>query len=406
MDGSVELKKHAKMHRLIWTGESRMNVNWYEKLRVRRIINGIGTSTNVGGNLMPQEVLEAMEQAAQHFVDLTELQRRAGDHIARLTQNEACYICGGSSSGLMLAAAACMTGNDLHNIRRLPDTTAMPDEFLVHRTHMNPYDRIIPLSGARLVEFGYARHTERWQLEEAITESTAGIFYFFYRGGWRHEHSALTLQETIDIAHSHDLRVVVDAAGQLPPAENLSRFTQMGADLVIFSGGKGLKGPQSSGLILGRRDLIEACRLLGPPNHNIGRSVKVPKEEIVGLVAAVERYLSLDHQRDIDRCENLVARLVEDLSEVAGLQAYRRMPGDSGEPYPFCEVRFRGQGAAARRNWLVDNLRGWDPPVYVSSILRDCISINGLTLAEGQERIIVRAISDLMERMPAALEGK
>jgi seryl-tRNA(Sec) selenium transferase len=277
----------------------------------------------------------------------------------------------------------------------------MPNEFLVHRTHMNPYDRIIPVAGARLVEFGYARYTKPWQMEEAITENTAGVFYFFYRGGWRHEHSALTLQETIDIAHSHDLRVIVDAAGQLPPPENLSRFTAMGADLVVFSGGKGLRGPQSSGLLFGPRDLIQACQLMGPPNHNIGRSMKVPKEEIVGLVAAVERYLSLDHQREIENYEKVVARLVEAISGISGLQASRRMPGDSGEPYPFCEVRFPGENATARRDWMVENLLNLDPPIYVSSILRDCVSINALCLGEGQEETIIEAISDLSRQMPA-----
>ncbi len=382
-----------------------MSVDWYEKLQVRKIINAVGTSTNVGGSLMPPEVLQAMERAAQHFVDLRELQQKAGDHIARLTQNEACYISAGSSSGLLLAACACMTGNDLDNIRRLPDTTGMPNEFLVHRTHMNPYDRIIPVSGARIVEFGYARRTDPWQLEAAITENTAGIFYFLYRGGWRHEHSALTLEQTIEIAHRHDLKVIVDAAGQLPPPENLSKFTQMGADLVVFSGGKALKGPQSSGLILGRKELIEACRLLGPPNHNIGRSMKVPKEEIIALVAAVQRYLSLDHEKEIEGHESLVAHLAEGLAPVDGLDAYRRMPGDSGEPYPFCEVRFLGEDATAQRDWMIANLQSWDPPIYVSGILRDCISVNALTLGDGEADIIVRAISELMDQIPTDLEA-
>ena len=179
----------------------------------------------------------------------------------------------------------------------------------------------------------------------------------------------------------------------------------MGADLVVFSGGKALKGPQSSGLILGRKELIEACRLLGPPNHNIGRSMKVPKEEIVALVAAVERYLSLDHEKEIEGHENLVARLADGLTPVDGLDAYRRMPGDSGEPYPFCEVRFLGEDATVQRDWMIANLQNWDPPIYVSGILRDCISINALTLGDGEAEIIVRAISELMAKMPADLQA-
>ncbi len=348
---------------------------------------------------MPPEVLEAMEDAAQNYVRLEELQRRAGSHIADITNNEACYICGGSSSGLLLAAAACMTKNDPEKVRRLPDTDGIPDEFIIHRTHVNVYTRIVPVSGAKLTEVGYARKTNPWQLEDAITEDTAGVLYIFYRQGWRVEESALSLAKTIEIAHRYDLPVIVDAAGQLPPKENLWKFTDMGADLVIFSGGKGLKGPQSSGLILGRSDLIEACHQLGPPNHNVGRASKVPKEEIVGLVAAVERYLSLDYEKEIARIENMVDRIAEHLSDVKGLEAYRRMPGDSGEPFPFCELRLIGEDSEDRRDSLAASLRGWDPPIVVSSILRDKISINALTMTEGQDEILVEAIREIMKEM-------
>ncbi len=372
-----------------------MRVDWYDRLQVEKVINGLGTSTGAGGGLMPPEVREAMEDAAGSYVRLEELQKQAGKYIAELTNNEACYVCAGSSSGLLFAAAVCMTGNDPGKIRRLPDTTGMPDEFIIHRTHVNVYTRIIPISGGKLTEVGYARGTAPWQLEDAITEDTAAILYIFYRQGWRVEESALSLPETIRIAHRHDLPVIVDAAGQLPPKENLWKFTDMGADLVVFSGGKGLKGPQSSGLILGRPDLIEACRELGPPNHNLGRACKVPKEEIVGLTAAVERYLKLDLDAEMARIDQMVRNMADGLSEVEGLNAYRRMPGDSGEPYPFCELRMHGEDSAERRDALVSALQRWDPPILVSSILRDRISINALTLSAGEDEVVVRAIAEM-----------
>ncbi len=373
--------------------------DWYGKLGVRKIINAKGTSTGVGGSLMPPEVLAAMEDAAANYVFLDELQRKAGEYIARLTHNEACYICCGSSSGLLLAAAACMTGNDSVKIRQVPDTTGMPDEFIIHRSHMNPYARIIPVSGGKLVDVGFAVTSAPYHLEEAINENTAGIFYFLYRQGWRVEEAAITLEETIEIAHRHDVPVIVDAAGQLPPKENLWRFTEMGADLVVISGGKGLKGPQSSGLILGRSDLIEACQQLGPPNHNLGRAMKVPKEEIVGLVAAVERYLSMDHEKDIKKWEDTVAEIAKDLAEVDGLHAYSRRPGDSGEPFPFCEVQLLGPDSSARRDALVSALKDWDPAISVSAVLSDLISINALTLKEGEDRVLVDAIKSIMKEM-------
>ena len=376
-----------------------MDKNWYDKLNVSRVINGKGTSTSVGGSLMPDVVVQAMKQAAQDYVQLDELLEQAGKYIADITDNEACYVCAGSSSGILLAAAACMAKNNDKNIRQLPDTTGMPDEFIVHQSHMNPYVRIVPVAGGKIVPAGYSTKTKPWQIEDAITEETAGILYIFYRGGWRVEEAALSLQETIDIADQHDLPVIVDAAGQIPPRENLWKFTEMGADLVIVSGGKCLRGPQSSGLILGDSELIEACKKLGPPNHNIGRASKVPKEEIVGLVAAVEHYLSTDEDEKLAECESLVDDIVEGLSEIDGIDAYSRFPGDSGEPFSFVEIKLVGQNSVSMRDSLLDDLLDWDPPIVLRPTLRDRISINPITIHEGQDEILVDAISEIMKRL-------
>ncbi len=377
-----------------------MEMDWYDRLNVSKVINGKGTSTSVGGSLMPDVVIEAMKEAAGHYVQLDQLLRQAGKYIADITNNEACYICAGSSSGILLAAAACMAGSDPRRIRQLPDTTGMADEFIVHQSHINPYVRILPVAGGKVVPAGYSTKTEPWQIEEAITEKTAGIVYIFYRGGWRVEEAALTLEETIDIAHSHDLPVIVDAAGQIPPKENLWRFTEMGADLVIISGGKCLRGPQSSRLILGRTELIEACHQLGPPNHNIGRASKVPKEEIVGLTAAVDHYLSVDEESKIQKCKRTVDSIVDSLSDVDGLDAYSRLPGDSGEPFPFCEMQILGANSASLRDTLIDRLTEWDPPIVLRPTLRDRISINPITIEEeGQVQVMADAICQIMSKL-------
>ncbi|MEM7034723.1 MAG: aminotransferase class V-fold PLP-dependent enzyme, partial [Chloroflexota bacterium] len=263
----------------------------YEALEMRPVINANATLTKLGGSLMPPEVLEAMMEASRYFIDLHELQKRVGERIAEITQNEAAYVSSGAAAGLALATAACITGTNPDAIYQLPDLTGLKNEVIIHRSHRNGYDHGVRQVGVRVVEIGYTTGTQRWELEQAINENTAAIFWF---QGAMTGMGELPLPTVIEIAKSHGVPVVVDGAAQLPPVSNLWHFTkELGADLAVFSGGKDLRGPQPTGLIVGRRDLIEACTLNGSPNHSLGRPMKVGKEEMVGLLAAVERYLKL-----------------------------------------------------------------------------------------------------------------
>ena len=264
---------------------------------------------------MPSEVLQAMNEAANCFVDLPELHIRVGERIAELTHNEAAYVACGAAAGLVLASAACITGTNPECVNRFPDLTGLKNEIIVHRTHRNGYDYAVRQTGAKLVEIGQASGTTAQDLEQAITPQTAAFFWF---QGIMTTPYDLPLPEVVRIARSQGIPVVVDAAAQLPPVSNLWSFTEMGVDLVIFSGGKDLRGPQSSGLILGRKDLIEACRLHGSPNANIGRPMKVGKEEMLGLLAAVERYLHLDHEERSQYCEDAVQLWTNALNRVPG----------------------------------------------------------------------------------------
>ncbi|RPJ50338.1 MAG: aminotransferase class V-fold PLP-dependent enzyme [Chloroflexi bacterium] len=252
----------------------------YDELGVRKIINGYATLTMLGGSRIPPEVVEAMASAAQHFVDIDELQAKVGNKIAAWTKNEAAYISCGAAAGLVLSTAACITGLDPGKRARLPFFECMKNEVILHRCGRVGYEFSIRQAGGRLVEIGGDEKASPAELEGAIGPQTAAIVVFYKNDQMQGQ---IALEQQIQIARRNHIPLIVDAAAQLPPVENLWKFTQMGADLVIFSGGKGLCGPQSSGLMVGRRDLIDACAFNACPRGFIGRPMKAGKEEIVGL---------------------------------------------------------------------------------------------------------------------------
>lgn len=294
--------------------------NVYERLGVRTIINAKGPSTRLSGGVMRPEVAGAMIEAAQHCVEMAELQARASEIIAEITGAEAGLVTAGAAAALMLGAAACITGLDAGRMNRLPDTAGMADEIVMARSQRNFYDHMIRAVGARLVEVGlpdrYAgagvRDAEAWEVADALSERTAAVHWV------AGPNPRPALEQVIEVAHAAGVPVMVDAAAQLPPAANLKRFIDSGADLVVFSGGKAIGGPQASGLLCGRRYLIMAAalqnldldvfyelwappahfidktRLKGLPQHGIGRGCKVGKEEIVGLLAALRLFVEED----------------------------------------------------------------------------------------------------------------
>jgi uncharacterized pyridoxal phosphate-dependent enzyme len=363
----------------------------YANLGMRRVINAAATLTRLGGSIMPPPVLEAMIQASRSFVELPELQRRCGERLAELTRNEAAYVCSGAAAGLTLTTAACITDTDPAKIARLPgDLAGLKDEVVVHRSQRNGYDFAVRQTGVRMVEIGPSVD----ELEAALGERTAAVVYF----AGKLAEGSLPLRTVVEVAHRRGVPVIVDGAAQIPPISNLSRYTlEDGADLAIFSGGKGLRGPQSSGLIVGRADLIEAVRMHGPPNSAIGRPMKVGKEEMVGLVAAVDWYLSLDEPSLVKRYERQVARVIESVAGVAGVTASRVFPSEAGQPMPRAQVRFDAAVLGFDRDEVVRRLREGDPYVEVSGSGDDGIYVNPQTLDDGEETIVI-------ERLLAALK--
>jgi L-seryl-tRNA(Ser) seleniumtransferase len=365
----------------------------YAELGMRPIINACATLTRLGGSIMPAEVLEAMAEASRHFVNLDELQRRVGQQLAALTQNEAAYVSSGAAAGLALATAACVAGTDPAAIKQLPDVAGLKNEVIIHRAHRNGYDHAVRQVGVRVVEIGYSTGTARWELERAITSQTAAIFWF---QGAMSGRGDLPLPVVIDIAKTHGVPVIVDGAAQLPPASNLWNFTHMGADLAVFSGGKDLRGPQPTGLIVGRRDLIEACALNANPNHSIGRPMKVGKEEMVGLLAAVKRYLSLDHEARAEQLEQIVAAWNDALNSIPGVCARRDWPNEAGQPLPWSLVTIDSNVARLARDEVVKRLAEGDPAIAVAPAGQDGIHLNPMTLEPGEETIVLDRLIEIL----------
>ncbi len=369
------------------------NPSFTKRLGVRIIINARARLSRLGGSLMAPGVWEAMQDAGRAYLDMGELHERAGERIAELTRNEAAYVTSGSAAGLVLTTAACITGTDPAKMDRLPHIDGLKDEIVIHRFQRNHYDINIRQTGARLVEIGNQRTTHTWELEGAIGERTAAVMYFpgRYLGA-----NILPLEKIIEIAKGRGVPVIVDAAAQLPPAENLWAYSEMGADLVIFSGGKSLAGPQNTGLIFGRKDLVAACRMMGSPCYAIGRPMKVGREDIAGLMAALEYYLSGGEQAQVAHCEKLTEFLLERISSIAGLSAHRRFPNELGQALPEVVAELDEAALGLTREEFIRRLWEGDPRVEVGPDGDRGFYLSPDPLQEEEAEILIERIKEVL----------
>jgi D-glucosaminate-6-phosphate ammonia-lyase len=377
----------------------------YQRFGVPTVINACGTVTRLSGGRMHPEVTAAMVAASEHCVDMMALQAGASRVIARITGAPAGIVTAGASAGILLGAAACLAGLDPARMNRLPDVADGRNEFVVVRSQRNMYDRAVVTAGGRIVEVGIAdrysgpgvRDASAWEIAAAITQNTAAIYYL------AHPQSLPPLADVAAVAREHHIPLLVDAAAQLPPADNLRRFLQQGADLVAFSGGKAIGGPQASGILCGRADLIAAAllqmldldvfpdlwqapeefaslrQLPGLPQHGIGRSCKVGKEEIVGVLVALERFAAAD-----ETARRAVWRdTLQEIVAAAGNGSGMRMR-ILDRAVPMLEVTTDGAGAVAAR------LAAGDPPIHCSLARRDenVLLFSPVSLAPGDAQII------------------
>lgn len=373
----------------------------YSRLGVDPIINCATTYTRLGGSIMSPTVAQAMADAADAFVPIPELQDAIGKRIAELTGNEAAYVSNGAAAAIAITAAACMTGGDPVAMARLPrEAASLKNEFIIQRNQRNYYDAAIPLVGGRIIEVGHAMETALWEFDAAYSEKTAGVFYF---AGTHLNHQTLPLPTVVEWAHARGLPVIVDAAAQIPPISSLWHFTnELGADLALFSGGKGLGGPQNSGLIVGKAELIRSIAAAGPPHHGVGRPMKTAKEAMIGVLTAVEEALDPSREEERRTAERAwreqVERWATAWSEVAGegIEVCIDPTGEAGEPVPRVLVRF-GPGSTLDLDSFVLALRAEHPRIEV--VLDDLVTaaVSAHLLKDGEADIVERRIASILQ---------
>ncbi|HBY56410.1 MAG TPA: hypothetical protein DEG96_00865 [Candidatus Atribacteria bacterium] len=369
----------------------------YNDLGVRKIINAAGTYTKYGGSLISSEVIKAMEAASSTFVDVDELLQKSGEYIAKCLNIESALITAGAAAGLTLSAAACMAGSNPDFIKSLPNTENMKNEIIIMRCHRNPYDNAMIMAGAKFVEIGNAIETHLWELDSAIGEKTAAVAFFVQSEMLE---ASLSLKEVINIAHAKSIRVIVDAAAELPPIDNLNRFAKMGADITVFSGGKDIRGPQSSGLMVGKKDIINICRLHGYPHHAIGRPMKLDKETIMGFVRAMELYLNEDHQKRVKKWEEQVGHIVNGLkgiSHIQVFQGYPTQPLTQPATIPRVYVTFDEKSLGMTKEDIALELYEGNPRIAVV-VEKKYLTLNPHMLASGEEDIIIERIKKIIIR--------
>ncbi len=394
----------------------------YDELGVTTVVNAAGTKTRIGGSLIRPDAADAMRAAADSFARISDLQARASDLIASATGAEAGYVTSGAAAALTMATAACIAGDDLGRMDRLPATGDAPDEVVMARTHRTGYDHAIRAAGARIVDVGTndrhlgtgARNVEPWEVADAIGPETAAVGYV------QKGYTEPPLETVVELAHERDVPVIVDAAAELPPAANLSRFVDAGADLVAFSGGKAIRGPQSTGLLAGREELIRSVaaqhldmhaaeevyepptalvdpdELGGVPRQGLGRGFKVGKEELVGVIRALELFLAEDHDAVREEWHERAERIADGL---AGLPATVTLVDDPTSVSPFLSVTVAPEAPASATE-LAGRLRREEPRVYLGAdgAAEGELSVNPMCLSDTEADYVV-------ERLRSHLSG-
>src|SRR6266581_2022260 len=361
--------------------------DYFRELGVRPFINAAGTYTAMTASLMPPEVMEAINYASKQYAMPDELHDRVGQRIATLLRSEAAMVTAGAASALTLGTAAVLTGTDRQKIVDLPDLAGMKSEVIIQKSHRFGYEHAVRNCGVRLVEV-----ETREELERAINGKTA--LMLFYNA--MNREGRIQDEEFAQLGRKHGIPTFNDAAADVPPVDNFWKYTRMGFDLVAFSGGKGIRGPQSAGLLLGRKGLIEAARLHAPPNGNtIGRGMKVNKEEMLGMLVALELFLEKDHAGEAREFERRAEAIRRGAAAVPGVRAEVFVP-EIANHVPHVRISWEGADDAAATA-VVKAMREGEPSIGIRSE-GNALVIGVWMMQPGEDEVVARRLRQVLEK--------
>jgi uncharacterized pyridoxal phosphate-dependent enzyme len=369
----------------------------YTRIGLRPIVNASGTYTHLGGSLMPAEVLDAMDDAAKHYVPIKDLTKATGERIAQLTGNAGALVTTGAAGAIFVGTCACIAGDDPDKMKRLPFTDGMKNEIVLQKLHNTGWTRQCEAAGGRVVEVEYKE-----QMERAITGKTAMIYFLVadkHFGQFRDQLDApggkIPLEECIQLAHKNRVPILVDAAAEVPPNDSLSAYTKMGVDLVAFSGGKGLRGPQNAGLLLGRKDLTDIAAQFQSPYSGIGRDLKISKETMIGMLAAVERFVKLDHDEEWNYWKSQIDFIKDVVDKISGVET-GYVPKEVTNHVPRLFIKWDEKAWNFSRELCFKALQDGEPSIV---LLRTPLGVTIVTwmMARGEEKVVALRLKEVLE---------
>ena len=361
----------------------------FKELGLKTFINAAGSYTAMTSCLMPQEVMDAINSSSKEFVMLEEVQDRVGEKIAAMCHAEAAFVTAGCWSALVLGTAGVLTGMDPKKVLQLPklEGTGMKSEVIIQKSHINGYDHALTNTGVSIIQ------VETFEEAEAAINSKTAMLWFLNReapvGKIQHK-------EFLALAKKHNLPTMIDIAADVPPVENLWKFNDMGFDLVCISGGKALCGPQSTGILMGKKELIAAARLSAPPKGgNIGRGMKVNKEEIIGMYVALDEYVKRDHEKEWKTWEDKISVVNNIVLEVNGVKTEVVIPAIANHN-PSLSITWDTEKTKLTRNELAEKLRKGNPAIETvpGDFGNNNIRITVFMLKPGQEKIVATRLKE------------
>ena len=359
--------------------------NLFKELGIRTFINAAGTYTFMSGCLMHEEVVDAIRSTAHEFAMIDEVQDKVGEKIAAMCHAEAATVTAGCWSALVLGTAGVLTGTDLKKVAKLPDLEGMKSEVIVQKAHNQGYVHAVTNTGVKIIEIETAA-----DLEKAVNQNTAMMWFLNYAG----PDGKIPDTEWVALGKKHNIPTMIDMAADATPVENMWKFNDMGFDLVCVSGGKGIRGPQSAGILMGKKDLIAAARLNAPPRGgNIGRGMKVNKEEILGMYVALEKFINLDHDKQWKIWEDRIATIENAAKKVNGVTTTVSVPPVANRT-PTLNIAWDINKVKVTKEEFQERLRKGEPSIEVMGGKDNSINITSWNLEPGQEKMVAKRLKE------------